>query len=71
MPLQPPWTDIGRLQGEISDIQRQVREKTDSHEVHNINSRLNSLESTITNIRSQISDLTYRIQQLEYDKNGN
>jgi predicted nucleic acid-binding Zn-ribbon protein len=65
MPPQPPWTDTGRLQQEISDVRRQINQKAGSHEIYAINNRLNSLEQTIANINSQIRDLLYRIQTLE------
>ena len=64
MPPQPPWTDTGRLQQDISDVQRQLHNKAESYELTNINSKLHSLESTVVNLESTISDLRYQVEDL-------
>jgi len=64
MPPQPPWTDTGRLQQEISDVQRQLHSKAESYELNNINSKLHSLESTVTNLESTITNLRYQVEEL-------
>ena len=67
-PNQPPWTGIGSLQSEISDIKRQLSGKADSYEIHSINTRLDRLEHSIREISSICDDLRHRLQVLEEDK---
>ena len=64
MPPQPPWTDTGRLQQDISDVQRQLHNKAESYELTNVNSKLHSLESTVTNLESTITNLNCQIEDL-------
>lgn len=63
--LSAPWTEIGRLQQEVTTLQNEMRNKSDSHEIHSINRRLDSLEHTCREIWSKVDDLSSRLQTME------
>ena len=65
MPLQAPWTDIGRLQQDISDLQRRLGNKVESYEVGNINRKLHDLANTVAHIQSQVNEILNKIHALE------
>jgi len=65
MPLQAPWTDIGRLQQDISDLQRRLGNKVESYEVGNINRKLHDLANTVAHIQSQVNEMLNKIHALE------
>lgn len=67
-PTQAPWTGIGSLQSEVTDIKRILSGKADAHEIHSINTRLDHLEHTIREISSTLDGLRYRCEALEEDK---
>jgi archaellum component FlaC len=60
--LQAPWTDIGRIQSEISSIENQIRGKADNHEIHSIHSRLDNLERECREIRSLFDGIRSELQ---------
>lgn len=63
--LSAPWTEIGRLQQDVMSLQRDMHNKPDNHEIHSINSRLDSLEHTCRELSSQVDGLLHRMQELE------
>jgi len=67
-PPQAPWTGIGSLQRDISDIKQKLLGKVDKYEIHSINSRLDRLEHTVREISSALDGLRYRCEALEVDK---
>ena len=67
-PNQPPWTGIGSLQSEVSDIKNQLRGKVESYEIHSVKTRLDHLEHTVREISSLCDDFRHRLQVLEEDK---
>jgi flagellar biosynthesis chaperone FliJ len=67
-PNQPPWTGLGSLQSDVSDIKSQLHGKVDSHEIHSINSRLDRLEHTMREISSALDELRHRCEILEENK---
>lgn len=64
-PNQPPWTGIGSLQSEVSDIRNQLSRKVNDYEIHSINTRLDRLEYTLREISSVLDGLRYRCETLE------
>lgn len=65
MPPEPPWTNLGRLESEVSDIKRQLSDMARSHEVHAVAGRLRSVEYTLQEMRTELDGLCYRVQVLE------
>lgn len=63
--IQPPWSEIGQLQQEISHIKNQLNNKPDNHEIYQIDSRLDSLERTCREISSEINGVLSRLQEME------
>ena len=64
-PDQAPWTDIGSLQSDISSIKSALIGKADSHEIHSLARRLDSLEHTCREISSEVDGFKYRMQTME------
>jgi len=65
MQTQAPWTEIGRIQSDVSSLTSDVRNKADNHEIHSIISRLDSLERTLREISSTVDGFQFRLQELE------
>lgn len=63
-PMNAPWTDVGRLQSDISNIESQLRGKADSHEVHSLHSKLGSVEHTNQELRSDLDELRRQCDSL-------
>lgn len=53
--LQPPWTDVGRLQ-------QQIDGKANSHEVSALNSRLANLEYTVGTLRADVIGIQHQLE---------
>lgn len=80
-----PWTSLGRLESDIQSLQQELRRKAESYEIHNLeskiqhkadnhetymlSSRLDTLEHTCREIRTDIDGLLVRLQALE-EKNA-
>jgi conjugal transfer/entry exclusion protein len=60
-----PWTDIGYLQTDIQQLKNELQQKANSHEIHSINSRMDSLERTCVELSSQFNEILFRLQKLE------
>jgi len=63
--MQAPWTEIGRLQSEVSDINRQLNGKVESYEVHAIRSNVDSLERSFRSLSSDFDELRFRVETSE------
>jgi hypothetical protein len=63
--MPAPWTEIGRLQSEVGDIKRDLFRKADSHEVRALNGRVDSIESSLQQIRIEVDGLLNRVQAME------
>jgi hypothetical protein len=63
--MQAPWTEIGRLQSDVSDIRNELRRKAESHEIHSLSRRLDALERTIGEISSRIDGICSRQYEME------
>lgn len=55
--MQAPWTEIGRIQGDVCSIRNEMRNKPDSHEVTSLSRRMDSMEHSIRDIRSILDEL--------------
>ena len=62
---QPPWTPIGSLQSDVQSITSQLARKADTHEIHSLNSKLDSLERTMREISTTLNGVLSRLQELE------
>jgi TolA-binding protein len=56
-PLSSPSSSTGRLQHDVDDLERQVRQKADSHEIHRLEQRVGTLENTVRTLESVASEL--------------
>ena len=70
--LQAPWTDIGALQGQVQNLERQLHGKANDHElsslretVSRLNSAVDGLERTVREIRAACDGLGHRVEALE------
>ena len=66
-PDQAPWTGIGALQQEIREVRNALQRKADDHEIRSLNSRVNSLEYTVRDFRSEIDGVLSKLQLMEQD----
>ena len=60
-----PWTEIGRCQQDIGSIKNELHRKVDSHEIYEINRRLDNLEHTMREICSTINGISFAFQTYE------
>jgi peptidoglycan hydrolase CwlO-like protein len=63
-----PWSDIGRIQQELNQVKNDLRNKPNSYEISSINSKLDSLERAMRELGSTLTEIQYRLQELEEDK---
>ncbi len=68
--IQPPNTDIGRLQQEIRTLQNQIRIKVDDNKFYEICRRLDRTECLCGTLSSEITSLQHRISALEESLSG-
>lgn len=66
-PYAAPWSDVGRLQGDIDRLGHEVHRKADAHELHQTNRNVDSLERECRELRSEVDGLRYELQQLRED----
>lgn len=64
-PSQAPWTGIGSLQSDVSEIRSQLHGKADKYELHSIVSKLDSVERECREIRSALDGFRDRIERME------
>lgn len=62
--MNAPWTDIGRVEGEIQSIHNDLHRKAESYEITTINGKLDSLERTVREISTTVDGIFYRLQEL-------
>jgi chromosome segregation ATPase len=70
MTMQPPWTEIGRLQGEIRTIEREMHNKAESHEFHSLRSRMDRLEHSVREIGAALDGLRAELSDLQAGQVG-
>lgn len=59
-----PCSDTGRLQSEIRDVERKVSQCAQSHEVHQAQRNVDSLEHTVRELSSVVDGLRYELETL-------
>ena len=55
----------GGLEYEIRDVKSEISRKADKHEIHTLNSRVDSLERTLSNLSSTVNEIFSRLQTVE------
>ena len=63
-PYSAPWSDTGRLQGDIDRLSSQVNQKAGSYEVSSLNSKVDGLELTVGELSSSLDGLRSELSQL-------
>src|ERR1035437_843216 len=58
-----PWTDTGRLQGDIDRLSTDICRKADSYEVSSLRSKVDSLEHTCGELRSDLDEVRRKFDQ--------
>ena len=61
----PPWTEIGALQQEVSTLRSDLHRKAESHEISEINRRLDSFEHSLREISATLDGILSRLQTCE------
>lgn len=56
---------IGGIEYEIREVRDLIRQKADRHEFHSLNSRVDSLERTLSNLSAEVDGLRRRVSQVE------
>jgi len=64
-PPQAPWTGLGQLESEIRDVKSILSRKADDCEVRSAVSRVDSLERTIGEVRSDIDRISAWMQRVQ------
>ena len=64
-PLSAPWTEIGRLQSDISNLESKLNQKADSHEIRSINSKMADLERSVGEVRSMCDGFQSQLQVIQ------
>lgn len=62
---EAPWTQMGALQQEINSFKYELERKVENHEIHSINSRLDSMEHTLREISAILNEFTAKMQVCE------
>lgn len=60
-----PFTELGRLAGEVGDIQRQVNDCLKRWELSKIQNEIIGLESKLQRIENDMNELRNKITELE------
>jgi predicted nucleic acid-binding Zn-ribbon protein len=62
-----PWTELGRVQAEVEDLKRQVRDKGSAMDLDSVSRRLSRLEETVRQAKHQADDTERKVNQLQED----
>jgi predicted nucleic acid-binding Zn-ribbon protein len=65
--LAHPCSDTGRLQSEVSDLNRKVSQCAQSHEVHQTQRNVDSLEHQLREVSATLDGLRSELQALQED----
>lgn len=64
-PYSAPWSDTGRLQGDIDRVASDVRGKVDRHELDQTKRDVDSVERELREVRSEVDGLRRELQELQ------
>jgi transcription initiation factor IIE alpha subunit len=65
MPYQSPVSDIGILQREVDSIKRELHDKANNWEIHEMQRKMMHLENVLGEMRLEINQIVYQLQTLE------
>ena len=65
--LNHPCSDTGRLQSEVRDLDRKISQCAQSHEVHQTQRNVDSLEHQLREISSTLDGLRSELQTVQED----
>jgi len=57
--------DLGSIESELRQIQSELHQKANNHEIHAINSRLDSLEYSCRELSATFNEILFRLQKIE------
>lgn len=63
-PYSAPWSDTGRLQGDIDRVASDIRGKADRHEVDQASRKVDRVESSVRKLSSEVDGLRRELQEL-------
>lgn len=66
-PQRAPWTDTGRLQGDISRLESEMRSKAESYAVDSLRSTVDRMECALREARTETDVLRNQVSQLEQE----
>lgn len=64
-PLKSPFTAVGRIQGDVMSLERQMHNKAEKYEITTLNSNIAHLEHSVRELESENSRLWFRLEELE------
>ena len=64
-PPQAPWTGLGQLEREVTDVKSNLQGKANSYEVRLLESRLDSLAHAVRELSSALDGISSRLRQVE------
>jgi len=64
-PPQAPWTGLGQLEREVTDVKSNLQGKANSYEVRSLESRLDSLAHAVRELSSALDGISSRLRQVE------
>ena len=62
--MQPPWTEIGRLETDVRGIQSTLNQKANKYEIHQTNSTMDSLQHTIRKLSATLDGFRSELEIL-------
>ena len=60
-----PFTEVGRLAGEVSSIERQISDCVKRWELENIRNKIQEIKSNIQRVESNINELQNNFAELK------
>ena len=60
--MQAPWTEIGSLQSDIRSLESELRNKGETHEIHTLSSRMDSMEHSLGELSSLFDGIRTELQ---------
>jgi len=62
-----PTSQLGQLESEIRNLKSEIGRKANDYEVNTLRNKMDSLEYSIREVRSQVDGLLFKMQKLEED----
>jgi archaellum component FlaC len=65
--MQAPWTEIGRLESDVRDINSKLHQVAQSHEIHQVSSDVGRLEHTVREISATCAGLRNELETMRQE----